>query len=139
MYLTAIIYSFLVFILLSLNGKALGRSGSCILTVGFLFISLLCAGYVGHEVSFIMETCYIDLQRWIECDVLQVSWLFLFDSLSGNLIFVVCLISFLVHVYSFDYMQYDPAIGRFLGYLSLFGFFMLILVSGGNLIQMFLG
>lgn len=139
MYFTVIIYSFLVFILVSFFGKFLGRSGSCILTIFYLFISVLLAGYVGHEVSFMMETCYIDLQKWIESDVLQVSWIFLFDSLSGNLIFLVCLISFLVHLYSLDYMQYDPAIGRFLGYLSLFSFFMLILVSGGNLVQMFLG
>jgi NADH:ubiquinone oxidoreductase subunit 5 (subunit L)/multisubunit Na+/H+ antiporter MnhA subunit len=38
-----------------------------------------------------------------------------------------------------DYMGDDPHINRFLGYLSLFTFFMLILVTSGTYIQMFLG
>jgi NADH:ubiquinone oxidoreductase subunit 5 (subunit L)/multisubunit Na+/H+ antiporter MnhA subunit len=36
-------------------------------------------------------------------------------------------------------MSHDPHLGRFMCYLSLFTFFMLILVTGDNLVQMFLG
>lgn len=52
---------------------------------------------------------------------------------------VVVLISFLVHLYSIEYMEDDPHMTRFLSYLSLFTFFMLILLSAGNFIQLFLG
>jgi NADH:ubiquinone oxidoreductase subunit 5 (subunit L)/multisubunit Na+/H+ antiporter MnhA subunit len=68
-----------------------------------------------------------------------VSWGFFFDSLVGILIFVVCFISLLVHLYSLDYMYYDPGFSRFLCYLSFFTFFMLILVSAANFVQLFLG
>lgn len=53
--------------------------------------------------------------------------------------FVVNLISCLVHVYSSEYMAEDPHLPRFMSYLSLFTFFMLILVTADNLAQLFLG
>jgi NADH:ubiquinone oxidoreductase subunit 5 (subunit L)/multisubunit Na+/H+ antiporter MnhA subunit len=55
------------------------------------------------------------------------------------MIVLVVFVSFLVHLYSMDYMDGDPHIIRFLAYLSLFTFFMLILVTSGNFVQLFLG
>jgi NADH:ubiquinone oxidoreductase subunit 5 (subunit L)/multisubunit Na+/H+ antiporter MnhA subunit len=52
---------------------------------------------------------------------------------------VVTFISFLVHVYSIEYMKHDPHLTRFMSYLSLFTFFMLILISADNFLQMFVG
>ena len=52
---------------------------------------------------------------------------------------VVCSVSYLVHWYSIAYMNGDPHQGRFMGYLSLFTGFMLILVTADNFIVMFLG
>ena len=53
--------------------------------------------------------------------------------------FVVLTISLLVHIYSYEYMNSDPHLIRFMSYLSFFTFFMLILVSGNNLLQLFMG
>lgn len=63
----------------------------------------------------------------------------MFDSITSIMLLLVIFISFLVHLYSIDYMNGDPHINRFLGYLSLFTFFMLMLVTSGTFIQMFLG
>lgn len=52
---------------------------------------------------------------------------------------VVTTISFFVHLYSVSYMDHDPHLQRFLSYLSLFTFFMLILVTANNFLQMFVG
>lgn len=52
---------------------------------------------------------------------------------------VVTTISFFVHIYSVSYMEHDPHLQRFLSYLSLFTFFMLILVTASNFLQMFVG
>ena len=52
---------------------------------------------------------------------------------------VVCSVSACVHLYSIGYMSEDPSKERFMGYLSLFTFFMLMLVSSNNLLQMFFG
>lgn len=52
---------------------------------------------------------------------------------------IILLISSLVHIYSISYMALDIGIVRFLSYLSLFTFFMLILVTAKNFVIMFLG
>lgn len=51
----------------------------------------------------------------------------------------VLYISSLIHIFSTDYMSEDPHNQRFFSYLSLFTFFMLFLVSGGNYFVMFVG
>jgi NADH:ubiquinone oxidoreductase subunit 5 (subunit L)/multisubunit Na+/H+ antiporter MnhA subunit len=63
----------------------------------------------------------------------------MFDSLTVSMSVIVIFISLIVHFYSIEYMQNDPHLPRFLCYLSLFTFFMLILISADNLIQMFVG
>jgi len=55
------------------------------------------------------------------------------------MLIVVTSISTLVHLYSCEYMSHDPHISRFMSYLSFFTFFMLILVTSDNFIQMFVG
>lgn len=55
------------------------------------------------------------------------------------MLLVVCGVSSLVHLYSVEYMSADPHLLRFLGYLSLFTFFMLLLVTADNYLIMFLG
>ena len=52
---------------------------------------------------------------------------------------VVTVVSAMVHVYSIGYMHHDPGIPRFMAYLNLFTFFMLMLVTADNLVQMFFG
>ncbi len=63
----------------------------------------------------------------------------MFDSLTVFMCVVVTFISFLVHLYSIEYMSHDPHLSRFMSYLSLFTFFMLILVTADNFPQMFVG
>jgi NADH-quinone oxidoreductase subunit L len=71
--------------------------------------------------------------------LLKLNWVFVFDSLTSVMLLLVVFVSFLVHLYSMDYMNGDPHIVRFLGYLSLFTFFMLMLVTSGTFVQLFLG
>jgi len=63
----------------------------------------------------------------------------MFDSLTVTMLIVVTGVSSLVHLYSTGYMSEDPHLPRFISYLSLFTFFMLILVTADNIIQMFVG
>ena len=55
------------------------------------------------------------------------------------MLIVVTFISFLVHFYSVEYMKLDPHFPRFMSFLSIFTFFMLILVTSANLLQLFIG
>jgi len=63
----------------------------------------------------------------------------MFDSLTVVMCCTVTFVSSIVHLYSTEYMAYDPHLSRFMSYLSLFTFFMLILVTADNFIQMFVG
>jgi NADH-ubiquinone oxidoreductase chain 5 len=82
---------------------------------------------------------YIKLISWIDSEFFNVDWGFLFDSLTAVMCCVVTFVSFLVHVYSVEYMSHDPHLPRFMSYLSLFTFFMLILVTADNYVQLFVG
>ena len=55
------------------------------------------------------------------------------------MLIVVTGVSSMVHVYSVGYMADDTSIPRFMAYLSLFTFFMLMLVTADNLVQLFFG
>lgn len=81
----------------------------------------------------------INLGSWIVSEGLEINWIIYIDSLTAIMLVVVSGISFFVHVYSSIYMQEDPNLIRFLTYLSLFTFFMLILITAGNVLQMFIG
>ncbi|BFJ44961.1 NADH dehydrogenase subunit 5 (mitochondrion) [Fimbriaphyllia ancora] len=55
------------------------------------------------------------------------------------MLLVITIISTLVHIFSMAYMVGDPHIPRFMSYLSLFTFLMVILVSSDNYLQLFIG
>lgn len=63
----------------------------------------------------------------------------MFDSPTVVMLIVVTFISSLVHLYSISYMSEDPHSPRFMCYLSISTFFMPMLVTGDNSLQLFLG
>ena len=63
----------------------------------------------------------------------------MYDSITVIMLIVVTTVSSLVHIYSTGYMASDPHLPRFMSYLSLFTFFMLILVTADNILQLFIG
>lgn len=139
MYLLVIFFPLLGSLITGLFGRFLGRQGSIILTTGCLFLSFLTSLFIFYEVGLSNSICIIKLEKWFDVGLLNTSWGFLFDSLTSMMLIIVTLISFLVHLYSINYMETDPHISRFMCYLSLFTVFMLFLVTADNFIQMFLG
>ena len=81
------------------------------------------------------------LFEWIAVGSFESEWTLRVDALTGVMFFVVSFVSFLIHVYSLGYMEgaHDPHIPRFMCYLSMFTFFMLMLVSSDSLVQLFFG
>ena len=79
------------------------------------------------------------ISSWITSDSLNVNWSINIDPLSSIMLVVVTFVSSLVHVYSIGYMSHDPHRPRFMAYLSLFTFSMLILVTSDNFLQLFFG
>jgi NADH-quinone oxidoreductase subunit L len=61
------------------------------------------------------------------------------DQLTVVMLMVVTFVGMLIHIYSTGYMAHEDGYYRFFSYLNLFMFFMLTLVTGANLIVMFVG
>ena len=96
------------------------------------WIALVQVGFGGHDVR-------VPLIDWIVSGNLKVEWALRIDTLTAVMLVVVNTVSALVHLYSIGYMHEEPYRPRFFGYLSLFTFAMLMLVTSDNLVQMFFG
>lgn len=138
MYLLTLFLPFLNLLFSCLFGKFIGSKVKYIFIFN-MFLCFLISIFIFYEVGFSKYHCFINLGSWFHIGLLRLDWLFMFDSITAVMLLLVVFVSFLVHLYSMDYMAGDPHIVRFLGYLSLFTFFMLILVTSGNFVQLFLG
>ena len=77
--------------------------------------------------------------EWISSGNFVANWSINIDPLSSVMLVVVTFVSALVHIYSIGYMSQDPHKPRFMSYLSLFTFSMLVLVVSDNFLQLFFG
>ena len=137
--LTLIFLPFLGAITAGFFGFYVGRKGSVFITTLTTFLScifslILIYNSITYEYEYL-----IYISNWINSGLFSCNWSFLFDSLTMIMLVVITSVSTLVHLYSSQYMATDPHLSRFMAYLSLFTFFMLILVTGDNFMQMFVG
>jgi len=120
-------------------GKYIGDRSSEIVTSALVSISALLSINVLYEVIVNQYVSNIVIATWINSGSLDVNWSMLIDPLSAVMLVVVTSVSSLVHIYSIGYMSHDPHKSRFMAYLSLFTFAMLMLVTSDNFIQLFFG
>ena len=120
-------------------GRFLTPKGVAFFSTTCLLISFFLSLFTFFEVGLSSCFCYLKLFTWIDCFFFDACWGFIFDSLSVSMCCVVTFISFLVHLYSTVYMCHDPHQIRFMCYLSLFTFFMLMLITADNFLQLFFG
>ena len=120
-------------------GKFIGDRNSEIVTSLLVSISAILSAIVFYEVIFNQYEENIIIATWINSGSLEVNWSMKIDALSSVMLVVVTFVSALVHIYSIGYMSHDPHKPRFMAYLSLFTFAMLMLVTADNFIQLFFG
>ncbi|MDI6889386.1 MAG: NADH-quinone oxidoreductase subunit L [Thermodesulfovibrionales bacterium] len=80
-----------------------------------------------------------DLYTWVVSEKFIVSIGFLIDQLTAVMLIVVTGVGSLIFIYSIGYMHGDKGYYRYFAYLSLFVFFMLMLVMGNNFLVLYLG
>ena len=95
------------------------------------FIQVIWGGWPAHFT--------VTLAPFIDVGQFRSFWSVRIDSLSAVMLVVVTSVSALVHLYSFGYMEDDPAKPRFFAYLSFFTFAMLALVTAADFMQLFFG
>lgn len=138
------------------------------LMFGLLFLfttifSLICLSYLGLYGVFILNLIsislfwlsmiyyfniimsnnylyFINLGKWMYLSHnFKISFELLIDVTSISFSFLTLTIGFFVYIYTFSYFRYEPLVERLMLFLNLFMISMIILVSSGNFIVMFLG
>ena len=137
MYLLVLFIPLLSAIITGFFGNLLTKNGTTKIACGFMLLTCIICYFVFYETVY--TPCYITLSPWIISGSFELYWDFIFDTLTSTMLVVVVTISTVVHFYSVSYMSHDPHINRFMSYLSLFTFFMIVLVTANNFIQMFVG
>jgi NADH-ubiquinone oxidoreductase chain 5 len=134
-----ILLPLLGFIYAFLFGFILGRQG------GYIMSTLAVMTALGFSIMAFRDYCLwpssseVLLVDWVVTSKIKLQLGFLFDGITLIMCIVVTLISVCVLLYSIGYMYADPHKQLFTAYLSLFTFFMLILVTADNLIFMYFG
>lgn len=138
MYLSILFLPLLASMVAGLLGRKLGSTGAQFITISSLSITSVMVITAFYEVGLCASPVYIQLPSWIDSGLLNVSWAFSFDSLSVVMLIPILLVSTFVQIYTVDYMKEDPHNQRFFSYLTLFSFFMILLVTADNYLLMFL-
>ncbi|MBI3295470.1 MAG: NADH-quinone oxidoreductase subunit L [Deltaproteobacteria bacterium] len=120
-------------VLTRLSSKAAAKIG-LLASVGSFAVALSLSMEVlktGQAIQW--ETSWIAIGRW------DLRWGFVFDQFTLVMALMVTGIGSLIHLYSIGYMAHDDGVRRFFSYLNLFLAAMLVLVTGDNLLVLFVG
>ena len=132
---------FCIFIFCTFLGgsKFLGKKGLIIIIPIFLSplfffcLNLFIFFFFNHNIL------KINYNFWFDVDMSYIEWGIILDNSTLIMCLLVISVSIMVHIFSLSYMEGEPHLSRFIGYLSLFTFFMLVLILSNNLIQIFIG
>lgn len=135
----AVFPSLIAFAVAFLFAKAIGDRGAEILTCSGVILSAVASCYLFYDVVLLSDPRTLFLAQWLATGDLRADWALRFDTLSIVMLCVITIVSSCVHVYSVGYMAHDKSRARFMSYLSLFTFAMIMLVTADNLLQLFFG
>jgi NADH-quinone oxidoreductase subunit L len=121
------------------EGAGAGSRSAELITTTLLFISMVLSWIAFARVGFSHQEAHEVVLPFIVSGDLKVDWALQIDALTAVMLIVVTTVSAFVHLYSIGYMEEDPYRPRFFGYLSMFTFAMLMLVTADNLVQLFFG
>jgi NADH-ubiquinone oxidoreductase chain 5 len=139
MYFLVVFLPLLSSVLTGLFGFLVGGKGAIRISIRIMALSSFISLFIFYEVALGGCVCSLTLFKWVDLELFQVSWRFLFDPLTVSLLLAVSLVSTLVHVFSSEYLGEDPHVIRFMSYISLFTFFMLVLITSDNFLTLFTG
>jgi NADH-quinone oxidoreductase subunit L len=126
-------------LLAGLGGKLLGDRISQLLTSLLVVIPAVFAALIFKLVTVDAVVVHIKFAPWLYSGELRVDWAIYIDSLTAVMLLLITSVSALVHIYSIGYMSHDEHKPRFMAYLSLFTFCMIMLVCADNFLQVFFG
>ncbi len=139
MYTAAIFLPLLVSAIAGFFGRKIGNRASQVVTCLGVGLAAALSIPIFFSVAIGGNEQVVSVASWINSGTFETAWALRFDTLSAVMVMTVTCVSFLIHVYSIGYMSHDDSQSRFMSYLSLFTFAMLMLVTADNLVQLFFG
>jgi NADH-quinone oxidoreductase subunit L len=126
-------------LIIGLRISSISDKAAQYLSSSLLIASALCSAYVLSQLFSGHDAVRVHVLRWFDSGDFRADWVLRVDMLTAVMLVVVTWVSSVVHLYSIGYMSHDPHKPRFMAYLSLFTFCMLMLVTSDNLVQLFFG
>ena len=138
-----------MFLILGIGGVKMSHKVAGILGILGLGTTAVLAYIVSLTYFFSGDAAFIVDGVRQQYQVFDVTWLaftqklvvnigFLLDPISALMLIVITTISFMVHLYSWGYMEGEKGFQRYYAFLSLFTFSMLGLVVATNIFQMYI-
>ena len=122
-----------------LNVRIIGDKYAQAATCVPMVLAAVLAAFVFGSTALSQHTQEVALFPWITSGDFTLNWALKVDALTAVMLIVVTWVSAVVHIYAVGYMSHDEHKPRFMAYLSLFTFCMLMLVTADNFIQLFFG
>jgi NADH-quinone oxidoreductase subunit L len=107
-----------------------------VVALAFVIALINYFGMIGAELHEPIVRTY---WSWIPVGDLQIDAALQLDQLSILMTLIITGVGALIHLFSVGYMSHDPGYPRYMAYLNLFVFFMLVLVLGASFPLMFVG
>lgn len=139
MFIVTLILPFLSFFINILLGRKLGIKGTFYIAMLLMLVSLITSVVLFYLIIYNKCILYYTGFCWFSFGGIENKTIFNFDKISSSMLLLVCTVSFFVHYFSYSYMGSDPHFQRFISYLSLFTFFMILLILSNSLILLFIG
>lgn len=127
------------FLYITFLGKGLSKNLIGGIGSGAIFLSFITSIAVFSTQLHEANPTIVKAFDWIKAGSFDIDIAFIVDPLSTIYLLFITGVGFLIHVYSIGYMHDDEGFNRFISYLNLFVFFMLILVLGDSYVTMFVG
>lgn len=140
---------FTMFLILGIGGVKMSRKLAGSLGIVANGVLLVMAYWVAFTYFFSGDPAFIVDGVRQQLELFDYTWLaftdrmvvnigFLLDPIAAMMLVVITTISFMVHLYSWGYMEHEPGFQRYYAFLSLFTFSMLGLVVATNIFQMYI-
>jgi NADH-quinone oxidoreductase subunit L len=124
-------------LILALIGRYLSRRTAEIIActaVAAAFVLALTAFLLSGQKAHSLTLC-----QWFAAGSFQVDLDLYYDPLAAVMALMVTFVSSIVHIYSVGYMRHERGYTRYFCFLNLFVFAMLVIVTAGNLVFLYLG
>ncbi|MCL4854048.1 MAG: NADH-quinone oxidoreductase subunit L, partial [Bryobacteraceae bacterium] len=125
--------------ILALFGARMTRRAVAVIGAGSIGVSCAISLLIAPAL-LASETPYRQtLWTWINVAQFQPRIGFYLDAMSLVMMLVVTFVSFLIHLYSAEFMEEDEGYSRFFAYMNLFVASMVVLILADNLLLLYLG